>query len=572
MPLIATVASFKMSDQTLEAPSVEVPAAPPLDPAPKRDSPWLDRPWVQFLRRNWWIPAAAVVLIISLLVVLWARSRPGYDPYGWLVWGKLTFKGALDTNGAPSWKPLAYLFTVPFSIFGHYSLWLWMVFSVAVSLSGLIFAWRIAFRLTGSDPAHRYASYVAGLFAALAVFGMQDVVSHLTYAHYVLSAESDTMIVALVLAAVDFHLTGHHRVAFVMWVLASLGRPEVWPFLAGAVLFLIAPRPGEITYREPRVASRLLRVPLEVLGWLPALVTKLFDDRERAWAKRAWLWIGGTLLFLFFMWFFIPGISSKSFFTAGNIAHNSPRMVHGNKITGTISRFHALEANTVWVLAGLAVLVAAWRRWWTILALAAGALLWLVIEIAFSIKGYPSVPRYMFEAGAIVAVLAGVAVGRLILEVPPLIGRVVRDLAPKAKPRVVAQLGGWGAAIVVVALAGSMFGAARTQIRHERVDLRHERARAKLFNKLSTVVDRLTPARILRCGQPNIPISYQSVFAWYMGINTGVLYVNPSYLKTHPHPLVSFYPTTSGGWKVFPSHIQTAAQAARCRHLKLTLR
>ena len=86
------------------------------------------------------------------------------------------------------------------------------------------------------------------------------------------------------------------------------------------------------------------------------------------------------------------------------------------------------------------------------------------------------------------------------------------------------------------------------------------------------IVDTLGSARILACGQPNIPIGYQSVFAWYMGIKTGVLYVNPSYLKTHPHPLVSIYPTTSGGWKVFPSHIATAAQAAHCRHLRLTLR
>ena len=53
----------------------------------------------------------------------------------------------LDTNGAPSWKPLPFLFTVPYALFGHYQLWLWMVTSVAVSLSGAAFAWRIAFNL-----------------------------------------------------------------------------------------------------------------------------------------------------------------------------------------------------------------------------------------------------------------------------------------------------------------------------------------------------------------------------------------------------------------------------------------
>ena len=35
--------------------------------------------------------------------------------------------------------------------------------------------------------------------------------------------------------------------------------------------------------------------------------------------------------------------------------------------------------------------------------LAAGALLWLIIEIAFALKCFPAVPRYLFEAGAVVA-------------------------------------------------------------------------------------------------------------------------------------------------------------------------
>ncbi len=155
-----------------------------------------------------WVFGAVGLLLVSLVIVLWARSRPGYDPYGWLVWGKLTLHAKLDTNGAPSWKPLPFLFTVPFALFGRYQLWLWMVFSVAVSLAGPIFAWRIAFRLTGADPARRYAAYVAGLFAAGLMLLMEDTVSHLTYVHYLLSAESDTMIVALVLAAIDFHLAG----------------------------------------------------------------------------------------------------------------------------------------------------------------------------------------------------------------------------------------------------------------------------------------------------------------------------------------------------------------------------
>ncbi len=74
------------------------------------------------------------LLVVSLLLLLWAKTRPGFDPYGWLVWGRQTVAGNLDTNAAPSWKPLPYLFTAPYGLFGHYQLWLWMVTSLAVSL------------------------------------------------------------------------------------------------------------------------------------------------------------------------------------------------------------------------------------------------------------------------------------------------------------------------------------------------------------------------------------------------------------------------------------------------------
>src|SRR5437588_7889723 len=181
-----------MSDQTLEAPPVRVPVAGPRRTAGRRPGASA----VRLIGSYPWLAGAAALLVLSLIVVLWARVRPGYDPYGWLVWGKLTIHAKLDTNGAPSWKPLPFLFTVPFALFGRYQLWLWMVFSVAVSLSGPVFAWRIAFRLTDAQPERRYAAYAAGLFAALFVLGMQDPIAPANYLHYVLSAESDTMIVA----------------------------------------------------------------------------------------------------------------------------------------------------------------------------------------------------------------------------------------------------------------------------------------------------------------------------------------------------------------------------------------
>jgi hypothetical protein len=514
-----------MSDHTLEAPALRIPDAPP----PTEASPRLSEQVSEIAWRYRWIIGAAALLLISLIVVLWAASRPGYDPYGWLVWGKLTIHGKLDTNGAPSWKPLPFLFTVPFALFGRYQLWLWMVFSVAVSLAGPVFAWRIAFRLTGADPARRYAAYAAGLSAALFVLGMQDTVSQLTYLHYILSAESDTMIVALCLAAVDLHLSDRHRWAFWVWWFAALGRPEVWPFygLAGIWLWVRMP-----SYRR---------------------------------------WLIGSLLALLFLWFGIPGLTSKSVFTAGNIAQNSPREIHGNKVTGTISRFRQEQATAIWILAALSLVVASVRRNRTILMLTAGALLWVIIEIALALKGYPSVPRYTFEAGAIVSVLAGVAVGWVILELPGLLaGWLGRLQWRRVTPRLTAALGGWGTGLAVLLIAGSLLGAAHHQYRLERADLTHERARAREIGRLSVVVQRLGSGRILACGQPNVPIGYQSQFAWYAEVKIGELYVSQTYLRKHPHPLVNMFPL-SNGWRVFPSHVN-AAGAARCSGLRLTYR
>jgi hypothetical protein len=510
--------------QTLQPPALRVPDAPPPTLRSRRGFAA-----TELIRSYPWVAAAIALLAISTLVVLWAGARPGYDPYGWLAWGKLTIHLKLDTNGAPSWKPLPFLFTVPYAVVGHYQLWLWMITSVAISLSGSIFAWRIAFRLTGAEPERRYAAYAAGLAATVFVLLMQDPIAPANYMHYLLSAESDTMIVALCLAAVDLHLSGRHRWAFWIWWLASLGRPEVWPFCALAGLWLWRSDP----------------------------------------AYLRWLVVSVVLLLVF--WFGIPGLTSKSFFTAGNIAQNSPRELHGNKITGTITRFRELHATTIWIAALLTVAFAAYRRQRLILVLAGGALAWLVIEIAFALHGFPAVPRYLFEPGAIVAVLAAVFVGRLILELPPLLAQLVRRLQPaRIGSPLATQLGAWGTALALVLIGASLLGAAHRQYRLERADLTHERARAQEIDRLSTVVATLGSSRIQACGQPNIPIGYQSVLAYYMGVKIGALYVSQTYEKAHPHPLVNIYPL-GDGWKVFTSHV-TAATASRCHGLHRTFR
>ena len=88
---------------------------------------------------NWvvWLLVAAVVVLIAIVVVAATGMRPGYDAYGWLVWGRqVLLHWDLNTDGAPSWKPLPFLFTLPYALFGNAQVWLWMVTSVAGSLAG----------------------------------------------------------------------------------------------------------------------------------------------------------------------------------------------------------------------------------------------------------------------------------------------------------------------------------------------------------------------------------------------------------------------------------------------------
>jgi hypothetical protein len=462
-----------------------------------------------------WLLGAAVLLAVSTAIVLWANTRPGYDPYGWLVWGKLVIHGSLDTNGAPSWKPLPFLFTVPFALFGHYALWLWMIFSVAVSLSGLVFAWRIAAHLTAAPPERRWVAWVAGAISALTLLGIRD------YTHFILSAQSDTMIVSLCLAAIDCQLSGRRRWAFWMWVLATLGRPEAFPFLFAYSVWL----------------------------W------------RRELALRAMIVIGLVLVPAF--WFGIPALTAKSAFIAGNNALHSPRELHSNKFYGTIDRFFDLHELAVWLAGLLAVGIAALRRELFPLLLALGALVWLAVEVAFVLRGYPGVPRYLFEPVAMVCVLAGVFAGRVLLDLP--------GLAARAGARLTPQLGLAAAAIVVLGLCVSLAPAARSRERVEHLDLRHERARTNEINRLHTVILRLGGGtRIFACGSPNIPIGYQSVFAWYTGVKIGALYVSQKHEREHPTPLVNIYPL-SNGWKVFPSHIH-GARARLCRGLHVAMR
>lgn len=441
-----------------------------------------------------WALGAAVLLVLSTLIVVWARTRPGFDPYGWLVWGQQTLKWALDTNAAPSWKPLPYLLTVPFALAGHYQLWLWMITVVAATLAGAVFGGRIAFRLVAPISTRRHAPAIAAIFAAAGVMAVHN------YAHFYLSAQSDSLIAALCLAAVDCHLNGRFRWALILGLLASLGRPEAWPF---AGLYA-------------------------VWAW-------------RAVPSMRWLIAGGVVT-TGLLWFGIPALTSRSAFQAGTAALHSGRALKHDKIFGTIDRFLDLQETPMELAALLSVALALWRRDRVTLALAAGTAGWVVVEIAFSLHGWPGNGRYMFPAAAALAVIAAVAVGRLLGEPPAL-----------RHPAGIAGLA--AVALLLVFLAPS----ALTHWHEERTDLHAQRLRTEEVNKLHGAISRAGGATLIRsCGEPLTRLEYQSIVAWNLQVNVATVGFRYARSIARGYPIVLITPEPNG-WKIQGVHQRTAS-------------
>jgi len=274
--------------------------------------------------------------------------------------------------------------------------------------------------------------------------------------------------------------------------------------------------------------------------------------------RTRWMVIAGVVL-IGFMWFGIPTITNGRPDIAGQLAQESPRELHSNRLFGTIGRYHELQYLPVWIAAAFAALLALIRRNWVVLALAVGAVGWVVVEIAFAYHGWPALPRYMFEAAAVAAVLAGVAVGWLLLE-----GSRVGHGVPR-----------WAGAVVVGVLVISVLPGARDRLRTEHTDLVHEQARTHEITLLASTTNALGGSRhILNCGQPVTDVGYVSTLAWLYRIDVGSVgglqqHVEAAQLANPAIAKVLLKPLSQGGWNVEPWHTRSF-QVVRCAGLHAT--
>ena len=249
------------------------------------------------------------------------------------------------------------------------------------------------------------------------------------------------------------------------------------------------------------------------------------------------------------LWFGVPTITNHRPFVSAQLALLSPRELHGNKFTGTINRYTTLEYLPVQLAAVAGLIMAAIRRDKTVLVLSGAVVLWVVVEIAFALHGWPAVPRYMFEAEGVTVVIGGVAVGWLL-----------KDGIPEVNPPLGRWIG-WGA---VVVLAAFCISPAISRLRFEHGDLLHERARTKQIGLLAGTINRMGGYKhVLACGEPVTNVEYVSILAWLTRENVGKIGHRPHYELMQTYPIMLFTQLRNG-WAVTP--YRTPAGVKGCTH------
>jgi hypothetical protein len=225
----------------------------------------------------------------------------------------------------------------------------------------------------------------------------------------------------------------------------------------------------------------------------------------------------------------------------------SGRRLRSDRVFGTIGRFLDLNTALIELIALVAVAVAVVRRDRVTLALAAGVCAWVLVEIAFSLHGWPGLGRYMYEPAGVVVALAGAAVGMLLVESSR-----------------ISRVAGWAGVAVVVVLALALVPPAVSRAHNEHHDIVGQRARTTEIGKLSSAVAGFGGAsRFKPCGEPLTRLEYQTILAWTLHVNVSAVGFKYGQAIASGRPIVLFTPLSTGGWHVQALHQRLAS----CRSL-----
>ncbi len=454
------------------------------------------------------------ILILAIIIVRIDHTSPGYDPYGWLDWGYEGIRGTLSLAGAPSWKPVTFCFTLIYSIFGHYSYWLWVTTATAAGIGGLVIGGRVAYRIVRPYSEYVWPAVAAALFAGIGIglITTDDTGSITPYAHYILSYQSDPMLVLFFLLGIDAFISRKYSWTHTWLLLVSLGRPEGW--------IVLGPYAVWCWFKHPDM-RRLIVVELVLIPLL---------------------------------WFGLPVLCGQPWDVASKLALKSPRELHGNKIVGVIDRYKNLTYWPIFAGAAVALVFAAIKRSPQLMTVAAAVVAWMICEIGFALHGFPGVSRYMFEAGATTVVLGGIGFGLLVTW--------LLDSGPQLPLR----LASGALAVVLVAF---MVPYSHTYEILEHEDLIGQKGRTKSIAMLDATIKHIGGVDLVNdCGVPTVDVGAASILAWYTHRNVAEVGYIPKKQIRLGGPVVLFTGLYNG-WVVHTYNLP-ASDAARCSKLNNT--
>lgn len=436
---------------------VRGPAAAP----PGRDTSADGRPAARRVRHGGlFLVAGSLALGLASLLL---PSTPTYDPWAWILWGREILQLDLDTTVGPSWKPLPALFTVPFALAGDAAPELWLAVARAGGVLAVAMCARLAWRLAG-PPYGLLAGVVAG----------GGLIASSYFVRTVALGNSEGLLVAAILGAIDRHLDGRWRQAFGLAVAAALLRPETWPFVA--------------LYG----------------GWL--------------WLRRLenrWL-LGGAGILVLALWFLPELWGSGALFRSADRANaptnpNSPAFAE-NPAIALLNQVRPvlLLPFKLGVLVAIAIAVVEFlrrRRDGLALALALGMAAWIAGIAAMTGAGYSGNPRYLMPATAVGVVLAGYGYVRVL-------GLADRAVARLTGDRRVAA-GAVAALAIATVVAAVPFVAPRAErLRKLAAQLHYQ---ALLRRDLDAAIERVGgPGRVLACGHPTTGPYQVPAVAWHL--------------------------------------------------------
>jgi MFS family permease len=396
-------------------------------------------------------------LLLAALTLL-LPSAPTYDPWSWIIWGREIAHLDLVTTDGPSWKPLPVIFTTVFSLFGSWSPDLWLVVARAGAIASVFLAFRVSRRLGGG---------VVGGVAAAAALAIAP-----WWIRNAALGNSEGLIVAFLLGAIDRHLAGDRRAAFLLAVCAGLLRPEAWPFLG--------------LYGLWAMWSRSLS---------PKLVVGIGVGVLALWLLPEW-WGSGDLL--------------RAAHRAKNVNAGAPTYADNPAKAVLDDAGDMLTGPLMVGLVAVAIMVMI-KRARSIAGLIAMAIAWLGLVAYMTSDGFSGNQRYLIAPVALLIVLGGTGAGWLV-------------------HGALARLGSMGARAAVVAVVAVAVGIGFTAPSYDRLDATFTGLewQADLADQLPDLIAQAGGADALkRCGDPYTGPFLVPVVAWNLHLHTQQVRLDP---------------------------------------------